>query len=89
MECQSIQNAFKLLIIFLTELADQGLSYSTIKATKSAILHINMGNPIFKDKNNLIKQFMKGVFKQRPSMPKYFSNMGSTNHFRIYENMGG
>ena len=32
-----------------------------------------MDNPIFKDNNNLIKQFMKGVFKQKPSMPKYFS----------------
>ena len=57
----------------MTELADQGLSYSTIKSTKSAISHINMNNNIFKDHTNLIKQFMKGVYKERPSIPKYFS----------------
>ena len=70
--CDPYKTTVKDLLYFLTDLADKGLSYSVIKATKSAILHINVENPDIHN-NKLISQFMKGVFKKRPPVPKYFN----------------
>ena len=64
-----------LCIEFLTRLFKEGKSYSTINTARSAISffvklegeswHTDFG------KHPLTVQFMKGVFKQRPALPKY------------------
>lgn len=60
------------VVEFLTLLHHRGLGYSAINTAKSAISsfvyllsNLQFGNHI------LIKQFMKGVFHLRPSLPKY------------------
>lgn len=65
----------KSVITFLTKLLKDGLGYSGINTAKSAVSSVvsivnnrNIGN------NSLIKQFMKGVFNQKPCLPR----LGST-----------
>ena len=59
------------MLLFLCELKNDNLSYSTINTAKSAIssqsalFNHDIGN------NILIKKFMKGIFNKKPSLPKY------------------
>lgn len=59
-------------IHFLAELYDDGLSYSSINTARSALSTLmqlqdgeNFGS------NSLVSRFMKGVFAQRPALPRY------------------
>lgn len=61
------------MIMFLTELFEQGLSYSAINTARSAIISLVS---ICTDSNALtssilLQKFMKGVFTSRPTFPKY------------------
>ena len=59
---------------FLQQLYDDGLGYSAINSARSAIstvLDLLVGNQIGCDP--LVKRFMKGVFENRPAMPRYTS----------------
>ena len=58
-------------INFLAELYDDGLSYSSISTARSALSTLmqlqdgeNFGS------NTLVSRFMKGVFIQRPALPR-------------------
>lgn len=56
-----------IIIHFLTEIFDSGAKYGTINSYKSA-LALLLGNKLDDDR---LKRFMKGVFKLRPTNPKY------------------
>lgn len=62
------------VLTFLTELFENNCGYSAINTAKSAISnvviltdseHITVGN------HPLVKRFMKGVYNQKPSLPRY------------------
>ena len=56
---------------FLSNLYDQGLSYSAINSAKSALSHIILLPPYTKLSDHpLISQYGKGVFNLRPPRPK-------------------
>lgn len=55
------------VIHFLTQLFDNGAKYGTINSHKSALALI-LGNKL---DDYRVKRFMKGVFKLRPTTPKY------------------
>ena len=57
---------------FLTDLFNQGLSYSTINTARSALSTIVMidGEKSF-GSNHVVTRFMKGVFETRKPKPKY------------------
>ena len=56
---------------FLSNLYDQGLSYSAINSAKSALSHIILIPPYTKLSDHpLISQYGKGVFNLRPPRPK-------------------
>ena len=63
------------ILIFLTQLHEEGLSYSAINTAKSmlsSLFEIIQKRDIGKE--SLIRRFMKGVFYLRPSFPKtYFT----------------
>ena len=70
-QVDKLNPSLKEILQFLTELQQEGLSYSAINTAKSmlsAILQIihakDIGNEV------LIKRFMKGVFQLKPSFPK-------------------
>ena len=61
------------LVNFLGTLFEQGLSYSAINTAKAAVLtYVNsfVGDNNW-DRAEILKRFMRGVFLQRPSLPKY------------------
>lgn len=62
-------------IDFLTELYKNGKSYSTINSARSALSRLVqlIEEPTFSDfgKHPLTVQFMKGIFKLRPALPKH------------------
>lgn len=56
------------VLSFLTNLYNQGAAYGTLNSHRSALsllLNCDFGN------NKLISRFFKGVYKLRPSVPKY------------------
>ena len=57
---------------FLTDLFNQGLSYSTLNTARSALSTIVMidGEKTF-GSNHIVTRFMKGVFESRKPKPKY------------------
>lgn len=57
-------------ISFLTEQFDKGASYGTLNSHRSA-LSLFLGNNLAS--NDSVKRLLKGVFKLRPSLPKYSS----------------
>lgn len=56
-----------IIIHFLTEIFDSGAKYGTVNSYKSA-LALLLGSNLDDDR---IKRFMKGVFRLRPTKPKY------------------
>ena len=60
---------------FLAFLFDQGLGYSAINTARSALSStINFANDSHKiGEHPLIQRFVRGVFQQRPSVPRYTS----------------
>ncbi|KOB68161.1 hypothetical protein OBRU01_18711 [Operophtera brumata] len=69
------------VVSFLTELFESGASYGTLNSHRSA-LSLFLGNNLGSD--DCIKRLMKGIFRIRPSLPKY-SNLrpSSTDHLLI------
>jgi site-specific recombinase XerD len=61
-------NSISLVLTFLTDQFNQGASYGSINSHRSA-LSLFLGNNIGKDEQ--IKRLLKGVYKMRPSFPKY------------------
>lgn len=56
------------IIYFLNNLFDAGATYGTLNSCRSAIALL-MGNNIGEDER--VKRFFRGVFRLRPSLPKY------------------
>jgi len=57
---------------FLAELFEQGLGYSALNTTRSALSQVlppQAGVPF--GELPLTKKFMKGVFQEKPSLPRY------------------
>lgn len=61
-------NSVEFIMTFLTEQFNQGASYGSINSHRSA-LSLFLGDNVGKNEN--IKRLLKGVFKMRPSVPKY------------------
>jgi len=60
------------MLNFLTGLHKQGLGYSAINTAKSAISSfVFLISNIQIGTNILVKQFMKGIFNERPTLPRY------------------
>ena len=60
------------VVSFLTDLFSRGESYSAINSARSALSAILCNdNGVTIGKFNSVKRFMKGVFEQRPPMPRY------------------
>jgi integrase len=57
---------------FLAELFEQGLGYSAINTARSALscLHAAQGQPPI-GQHPLVYRFVRGVFNQRPTLPRY------------------
>jgi len=68
-----LSTSINVLLDFLAQLFNQGLSYSAINTAKSAIvLFVSLCSGDKLDTNNvLIQKFMRGVFAQRPALPRY------------------
>lgn len=59
-------------INFLAELYDDGLSYSSINTARSALSTLmQLQDGEYFGNNTLVSRFMKGVFVQRPALPRY------------------
>lgn len=58
------------VLSFLSELFESGASYGTLNSHRSA-LSLFLGNNLGSD--DCIKRLMKGIFRIRPSLPKYSS----------------
>lgn len=56
------------ILSFLTRRFKKGASYSTLNTTRSAIALISLNNI---SQDGLIARFLKGVYKKKPSRPKY------------------
>ena len=57
---------------FLTIIHENGLSYSSVNTTKSALSSIlDLGTQTCLGQLPIVKRFMKGVFEWRPSLPKH------------------
>lgn len=60
------------VLVYLTNLFESGLSYSSINTSKSAISTIvGSTNGVKIGEHDVVKRFMKGVFKLRPAKPRY------------------
>lgn len=58
------------IISFLTKRFEEGASYSTLNTTRAAIALISQSDM---SAGGLISRFLKGVYRQRPSRPRYSS----------------
>lgn len=56
------------MLCFLTEQYNKGASYGSLNSHRSA-LSLLLGNDV--GQNDLVKRLLKGVFKLKPSFPKY------------------
>ena len=56
---------------FLCELFDAGLGYSALNTARSAMSSFVFIDNVPVGSHSLVKRFMKGVFEQRPSLPRY------------------
>lgn len=56
------------ILSFLTYRFRKGAGYSTLNTTRSAIALISLDNI---SKDGLITRFLKGIYKENPSRPKY------------------
>ncbi|CAG9134391.1 unnamed protein product [Plutella xylostella] len=65
---EKFDSSTSIIIKFLTDQYNNGASYGTINSFRSA-LSLLLGNDISQDKS--IKRLIKGVFRSRPSLPKY------------------
>jgi len=68
-----MSTSVNVLLDFLAHLFKKGLSYSAINTAKSAIvMFVSLCSGDNLDTNNmLIQKFMRGVFAQRPALPRY------------------
>ena len=59
-------------INFLTELVSSGIGYSAVNTARSALSTILVVNDcVTFGTHPLVKRFLKGVFEQKPSLPRY------------------
>ncbi|CAB4015392.1 Hypothetical predicted protein [Paramuricea clavata] len=59
-------------INFLAELVDRGIGYSAVNTARSALSTILVANDSLTfGMHPLVKRFLKGVFEQKPSLPRY------------------
>lgn len=72
------------IITFLTKRFKDGASYGTLNSTRSAISLIS-SRDIYGD--GLISRFFKGIFKQRPTRPKYSTIWDTTPVLKYLENL--
>lgn len=63
------------ILSFLTKRFKEGASYGTLNSTKSTISLISLRNI---SSDTVISRFFKGIFKQRPTRPKYSSIWDTT-----------
>ena len=56
---------------FLCELFDAGLGYSALNTARSAMSSFVFIDNVPVGSHSLVKRFVKGVFEQRPSLPRY------------------
>ncbi|XP_069109039.1 uncharacterized protein, partial [Argopecten irradians] len=62
------------VLMFLTQLFEKGVGYSAINTAKSALSTvINLEDSVIGTlgQHALVKRFMRGVYNQRPSLPRY------------------
>lgn len=72
------------ILRFLTERFNNGASYGTLNSIRSAISLISTQD-LGKDK--LLSRFFKGVFKERPTRPKYASTWDTTPVLQYIEEL--
>lgn len=64
--------AINTVLSYLTQLYEKGLRYSSINTARSAISSfLNLCGKVDIHSNGRISRFMKGVFNDRPSLPRY------------------
>lgn len=72
------------IISFLNERFNKGASYSSLNTARSAVSLISIHDI---NKDGLISLFLKGVFKQRPTKPKYSTTWEVTPVLEYMEKM--
>lgn len=70
------------IITFLHIRFNKGGSYSTLNTTRSAISLISLSDI---NSNGLISRFMKGIYKQRPTRPRYATTWDVTSVLNFLE----
>jgi site-specific recombinase XerD len=71
-EIDSFNPSVTNVLLFLTALHNGGLGYSGINTAKSAISSVvNIVNNVHIGNHIMIKQFLKGVFNEKPALPRY------------------
>ena len=59
-------------INFLAELVDSGMGYSAVNTARSALSTILVVHESLTfGMHPLVKRFLKGVYEQKPSLPRY------------------
>ncbi|KAJ8031599.1 hypothetical protein HOLleu_24840 [Holothuria leucospilota] len=70
--CSPLYTNVNTVLVFLSELRDQGLHYSAINTARSALATfttLSSGNSISTDP--MVARFLKGIFSTYPPMPRY------------------
>lgn len=70
---------------FLTNCFNQGANYSALNTNRSAISLISAYKI---NEDDLISRFFKGVFKKRPTKPRYASRWDITTVLNYLEKLG-
>lgn len=73
------------ILSFLTDCFNKGANYSSLNTNRSAIALISVYDT---NEDGLISRFSKGVFKQRPTKPKYDSTWDITPVLNYMEQLG-
>lgn len=73
------------ILCFLTDCFNKGANYSSLNTRRSAISLISIHDI---NKDGLISRFLRGVFKQRPTKPKYASTWDITPVLNYIEQLG-
>lgn len=72
------------IINFFNERFEGGANYGTLNSARSAIAFISNSNI---SKDILISRFLRGVFREKPSKPKYSSTWDTTPVLEYLENI--
>ena len=87
---QPITSSVAVIVKYICHRFEDGVSYSTMNITKSAIskFHCHLPGNIPVGQDQLVQKAMKSFFKQRPPLPKYRNTFDVTHSHVIRHGYG-